>query len=149
MLLAHTQLDRNLELFDEEKHTGIIYAAAMEGVDVSPVVGGSKRYIAFGETKHGYGPGCILDIVGTNYVAEPHVTWFPWTTASQRYRHFKWAMEELAKDRQVFLTVEKEQMAFFEHFVKKGILRKVGYIENLAIVDEIHMYQYNKETKDE
>lgn len=116
----------------------------MEDVDISPMVGGAERYIGFGNTKHGYGPACIVDLAGTDYMAEPHVTWFPWTTPANRIVNFKWAMEHLAKTREVMLTVEKSQKKFFEHFVKKGILRKVGYLKNLPEVEEIHMYQYER-----
>lgn len=116
----------------------------MDGVDVSSFDGG-ERFIGFGDTKHGYGPACILDAVSTPYVVEPHVTWFPWTRPKDRIVNFKWAMAHLAETRQVFLTVEKKEMAFFEHFVRRGLLRKVGYLNNLPIVDEIHMYQYERE----
>lgn len=121
----------------------LIYAAALAGVDVSPCEG-AERFIGYGDTKHGYGPACIVDICGTPFVAEPHVTWFPWTSAANRITNFKWAMDYLAETRQVMLTVEKDQMAFFEHFVKRGVLRKIGYLRNLPVVEEIHMYQYER-----
>lgn len=136
--------DRNLELYNEEAHAPILFAAAMEGVDISPMVGAKARYIGYGETKHGYGPCCILDIAGTDYMSEPHVTWFPWTTPANHIAHFKWAMEELAQDKEVMLIVEKGQKNFFEHFVRRGILRKVGYLKNIPIHEEIHMYQYER-----
>lgn len=136
-----------IEKFDEERHTPIIYAAALEGVDISPTVGG-ERYIGFGNTKYGYGPACIVDDAGTQHVAEPHVTWFPWTSAADKIVNFKWAMNFFGKDRQVLLNVQKDQIEFFEHFVKRGFLRKVGFISDLPIVDEIHMYQYTNKEKD-
>lgn len=118
----------------------------VEGIDVSSVAGG-ERFIGYGDTKYGYAPACILDVVGTPYVAEPHVIWFPWTSAADRIVNFKWAMKYLAESREVFLTVQKDQIKFFEHFVKRGLLRKVGYLENMPIVDEIHMYQYKRSTQ--
>jgi hypothetical protein len=114
-----------------------------EGIDVSPLPG-SERFIGFGNTKDGYGPACIVDLVGTEYVAEPHVTWLPWTTPGNRIVNFKWAMKHLAETREVMLIVEKAQMKFFEHFVKKGLLRKIGYVDNLPEIEEMHMYQYKR-----
>ena len=137
----------NLEAYNEKKHGAILMAAALEGVDITPVVGGSERYVGFGDTTYGYGPTGILDIVGTEHVAEPHVTWFPWTTNANKVVNFKWAMLYLSKTREILITVEKAQMNFFEHFVKKGLLRKIGYLENLPIVEEIHMYQYRRKTQ--
>lgn len=139
-----SQLAYNIEPFNPEYHTPLLAAAAADGVDVSPVVGGADRFIGFGKTKHGYGPGCILDLVSTPYVVEPHVTWFPWVGLKDRIVHFKWAMDYLAQNKEVFLTVTKEQKVFFDHFVEKKILRKVGYLKDLPIVEEIHMYQYER-----
>ena len=137
-------LDHNLQPYNEHEHAAILYAAALEDTDIAPLPGG-VRYIGYGDTAHGYGPACIVDDTGTNYMAEPHVTWFPWTTKANRIVNFKWAMSHLAETRQVLLTVEKSQIKFFEHFVKRGILRKVGHLEDIPEVDEIHMYQYRKD----
>lgn len=136
------KLERSLQPITEA-HKGLIFAAALEGVDVSRC-DGAERYIGYGDTKYGYGPACIADFIGTEYVIEPHVTWFPWTTTKNRIVNFKWALEYLSKTKQILLTVQKKENLFFEHFVEKGILRKVGVIINLPIVEEIHMYQYEK-----
>lgn len=133
----------SLERYNPDVHTSILYAAAMDGVDTALLEGG-ERYIGFGDTKYGYGPACILDVVSTPYVAEPHVTWMPWTRPKDRIVNFKWAMNYLSETRQVFLTVEKKEIAFFEYFTKRGLLRKVGFLNNLPIVEEIHMYQYER-----
>lgn len=135
-------MERMLEPVNET-HEGILAAAALEGVDVEPAVQG-ERYICYGETTQGYGPGAILDLVSTPYVIEPHIIWFPWTSPKHRIAHFKWAMQLMAQTHEVLLNVQKDQIGFFEHFVKKGLLRKIGYIENLPIVEEIHMYQYRR-----
>lgn len=139
-------LERNLEPYNEEAHGALLLMATLQGMDTSPLVEG-KRFIGFGDTKNGYGPACILDLVETDYVAEPHVSWFPWTTPANRIAHFKWAMEYLAQSKQVLLTVEKSQIGFFEHFVKRKVLRKVGVIKDLPIVEEIHMYQYERKVQ--
>lgn len=137
-----TPLERNLEPYNQT-HDALLYAAALSDVDVSPAVQG-VRYVGYGETKYGYGPCCILDLAGTAYLAEPHVTWFPWTTPRQRIGHFKWYLEQVGKNSEVMLTVQKNQINFFEHFVKRNLLRKIGHIENLPIVEEVHMYQYKR-----
>lgn len=136
--------DRNLEYVGPQ-HAAILAALELEGIDTSPVVGGATRLIGYGKTKHGYGPACLLDIIHTDHTMEPHIIWFPWTSASQRISHFKWAMSLMAQTHQILFNVEKKEISFFEHFVKKGLLRKIGYIENLPIVEEVHMYQVNKE----
>lgn len=133
----------NIELYNPAEHDALVCAAALEGIDCSPAVE-ATRYIGYGNTKYGYGPACILDLCGTEHVAEPHVIWFPWLSAADKIVNFKWAMGYLAESREVFLTVQKDQISFFEHFVKRGILRKVGYLKNLPIVEEIHMYQYER-----
>lgn len=134
----------SLEPYVDSHHSPILAIAATEGVDTTPVVGGADRFIGFGKTKYGYGPGCILDVVSTPYVAEPHVTWFPWVALRDRIVHFKWALEYLAQEKEVFITVTKDQKVFFDHFVEKKFLRKVGYLKDLPIVEEIHMYQYER-----
>lgn len=134
----------SLQLYNQS-HDPLLIAAAAEGIDVKSI--GGVRYIGYGRTKHGPGPICIFDVVGTQYVAEPHVTWFPWVNADEKVKSFKWAIRQLAKDKEVLLNVQKDQIAFFEHFVKKGFLRKIGFIKNLPIVDEVHMYQYERDNK--
>jgi len=142
-----TQSEYNLEVYNNEAHDTILYAAALEGIDISPMVGAKVRYIGYGDTKHGYGPCCIVDVAGTDYMAEPHVTWFPWTTPANCITNFKWAMEHLSQDKEVMLIVEKDQKSFFEHFVRRGVLRKVGHLKNIPIHEEIHMYQYERKKK--
>lgn len=127
-------------------HQGILAAAALSGTDIESVVPGATRLIGYGDTKHGYGACCILDLVQTEHVMEPHIIWFPWTRPQDRIAQFKWAMELMRQTHHVLLNVEKRQIAFFEHFVKKGYLRKIGFIEDLPIVEEIHMYQIKRRT---
>lgn len=124
-----------------EHHGPLLAAAALEGTDLEPCVPNATRLVGYGDTKHGYGPACLIDVVHTDYVMEPHVTWFPWTTAANKIVNFRWAMNHMAQTHQVLLHIEKKQMNFFEHFAKRGFLRKIGYIDNLPLVDEIHMYQ--------
>lgn len=137
-------LEHKLEPLDNH-HISLLNAAALAGVDIE-MCPGAYRMIGYGDTEHGYGPACIVDIAGTEYVAEPHVTWFPWVGTKNKITNFKWAMDFLAQNRQVFLMAEKKEKDFFEHFVKRGLLRKVGHLENIPIVDEVHMYQYKGET---
>lgn len=139
-----SQPDRNLEYVGPQ-HTPLLVALALEGIDVSPVVGGATRMIGYGATKHGYGPACLLDLISTDYVVEPHIIWFPWTSSSQRVSHWKWAMRIMAKTHQILFNVEKKNISFFEHFTKKKLLRKIGVIQDLPIVEEIHMYQVKRE----
>lgn len=137
-----TQAHKLVEYSPE--HTGLLAAAALEGCDFQELVPNAQRYVGYGNTKYGYGPACVLDLTGTQYVAEPHVVWFPWTSAKDRVINFKWAMNLLAETREVLLNVAKEHAPFFDHFAKKGFVRKIGFIENLPIVEEIHMYQVNR-----
>lgn len=131
------------EAYVPEFHSGILMAAELAGCDVTPIVNG-RRYILFGDTKYGYGPACVFDDAGTEYVAEPHVTWFPWTSTADKIVNFKYGMKYLAESREILLTVQRDQKSFFEHFVKKGMLRKVGFLKNMPLVGEIHMYQYER-----
>ena len=137
-----TQLERSIEPCTAE-YDAVLITAALSGTDLTPCVDG-QRFVGIGNTKYGHGPACVIDLIETPYVAEPHVVWFPWTSPSDRILNFKWAMEYLGKEKEVFLTVQKSQISFFEHFAKKGFLRKVGFINNLPEVEEIHMYQYER-----
>lgn len=139
----HMKLERSLEYLAPH-HAGILAAAAMGGVDIEPVVGGATRLVGYGATKYGYGACCVLDIISTPYVMEPHIIWLPWITSAHKIVHFKWAVELMSRTHQVLLNVEKKHRAFFDHFAKKGTLRKIGYIENLPEVGEIHMYQVQR-----
>lgn len=134
------KLEHSLEYLAPH-HAPILSAAELSGVDTEAVVNGATRLIGYGNTKYGYGPACIIDVIATEYVMEPHVIWFPWVSPADKIVNFKWAMRLMIETHQVLLNVEKKYIPFFEHFVKKGFLRKIGYIENLPIVDEIHMYQ--------
>jgi hypothetical protein len=125
-------------------HQGILAAAALAGCDLDGVVAGATRLIGYGNTKYGYGPACVIDLLSTDYVMEPHVIWFPWTTAANKIVNFKWAMNLMAETHQVLLNVEKKHSSFFDHFARKGFLRKIGVIEDLPIVQEIHMYQVRR-----
>lgn len=135
--------EHKIELYDPAKHQDLIVAVGVTGLDISNCNGGT-RFIGYGNTKHGYAPACILDVAGTPYVFEPHVTWFPWVRPKDKIVNFKWAMQELAKSAEVMLTVQKDQTPFFEHFVKLGVLRKIGFINRLPEIGEVHMYQYER-----
>lgn len=136
-------MEHSLE-FLAPHHAGILSAAALSGCDLEVVLPGSTRLIGYGNTKYGYGPACVIDLVSTDYVMEPHVTWFPWTSTADKIVNFKWAMNLMAETHDVLLNVEKKYASFFDHFARKGFLRKIGYIENLPIVEEIHMYQVKR-----
>jgi hypothetical protein len=136
-------LERKLVEYSPE-HAGLLAAATLEGCDFTELVPNAQRYVGYGNTKYGYGPACVLDLTGTQYVAEPHVVWFPWTSARDRVLNFKWCMNLLAETREVLFNTAKEHAPFFDHFAKNGYIRKIGYIENLPIVEEIHMYQVNR-----
>lgn len=142
------QQARSLEHIGPQ-HQGLLAALALEGIDTSPVVGGATRLVGYGATKHGFGPACLLDLIGTEYVMEPHIIWFPWTTPQQRIAHFRWAIELMRGTHHLLFNVEKSQIGFFEHFVKRGLLRKIGVIEDLPIVEEIHMYQVKRRIPNE
>lgn len=139
---------RNFERLGAQ-HAALLVALGLSGVDVSPKVAGADRLVGYGDTRYGYGPACIIDLLGTQYVLEPHITWAPWTTAAQRIGHFKWFIATARKTHHLLFNVEKKEIKFFEHFKKRGLIRKIGVIEELQIVDEIHMYQVKKEPSNE
>lgn len=119
----------------------------MEGCNVAPAIEGD-RFIGFGNAKNGFGPVCIVDVKETPFVAEPHVTWFPWTPAKERIAAFKWAMEYYGQEKEVLLIVAKPSYNLHEHFVKRGLLRKIGFIDHMPEgTEQIHMYQYNRGRK--
>lgn len=135
--------EHSLEYYSPH-HAPILAAAALSGVDTEPIIQGATRLIGYGATKYGYGAACIIDLIYTDYVMEPHVIWFPWVSVANKIVNFKWAMNLMSETHQVLLHIEKKQKNFFDHFVKKNFLRKIGHIENLPVVEEIHMYQVQR-----
>lgn len=131
--------------YSDVEHGKLLAVAAIDGCDFSEIVPNAQRYVGYGATKHGYGAACVLDLTGTQYVAEPHVVWFPWTSRKDKIVNFKWAMSMLAETREVLLNVSKENAVFFDHFARNKFLRKIGVIEVPASEEkEIHMYQVNR-----
>lgn len=135
------------EAYQPAAHDGMLMAALLEGCDTRCHVEGAERMIVHGKTKHGLGPIGVVDLVSTPYINEPHVAWFPWTTPAAKIQAFKWAMKLWGKDKRVVLYVKKDQTSFFDHFVKNGLLRHAGYLEDIPLVEEIHIYQYNRRTE--
>jgi hypothetical protein len=127
----------------DESFTPLLHAAAMSGCDVTPKIAG-VRYVGFGHGDYGYGPVCLVDVTETAFVAEPHVIWLPWCPPRERIEAFKWSMEYFSKSKQVLLIILKPYKDFYEHFVKRGQLRKIGFVDSLPAEagEEIHMYQY-------
>jgi hypothetical protein len=130
------------------QHDQLLAEVTALGCDITQTIPNSKRIIGYGNGVNGYGPMGLLDLTNTEYVAEPHVIWFPWTTKRSKISLFKYVVEILAKTHEVLLNVQKEHILFFDHFAKQGYIRKIGYITNLPIVEEIHMYQYHKTQRD-
>lgn len=126
-----------------EEHVPFLMAAALAGVNIDPMYGGN-RYIGYGHSKYGFGPVCLIDAKETPYVVEPHVEWFPWCSRREIFAAFKWAMDYWAKDRVVMLAVLKKDNSLHEQCVKRGLLRKIGFLEALPqeVGSEIHFYQY-------
>lgn len=125
-----------------QEHIDILMAAALAGVDVEPCVNGI-RTIYYGDTQYGYGPVAIVDTAGTEYVAEPHVTWFPWVSKRDKILNFQAYLKTVGNGtQQLMIITEKKENLFYEHFVKRGVLRKVGHLINVPLVDEVHFYQY-------
>jgi len=121
--------------------------ASFKGCDIDQKLAGAVRLIGYGDTKNGYGPACLIDVISTPYIHEPHVTWFPWVTAKNKIVNFKWAMNKLSETHEVLLNIEKKHKAFFDHFSRPGgLLRKIGYIEIPATDEkEIHQYQVRRQ----
>lgn len=138
-------LERSFEVY-EEHHIPLLAHAAMMGTNITQAPW-SERFIGYGDTENGFGAACILDIIETPQLLEPHIIWFPWTTARNRIENFMWGLEHLSKINELFFSVQKDQISLFEHFTKKGLFRKVGYLTNMKDIEEIHMYQYNRRTE--
>lgn len=135
-----SQLERSLEPF-AEYHIPLLAHAVMMGTNITQAEW-SERFIGYGDTVNGFGAACIIDIIETPYLLEPHIIWFPWTSPRNRVENFKWGCDHLSKLNPLFFTVQKDQMSFFEHFTKNKMLRKVGYLKDIKEIEEIHMYQY-------
>lgn len=80
----------------------------------------------------------VVDFKETPFVIEPHVQWMD-CSMRDKYLSFKWAINGWKKT--VFLIVSKENIEFYEQWVKRGLLRKVGALTIPQAKEEIHMYQ--------
>lgn len=116
----------------------LLQLAAMKGVDINPLEG-YERVLGWAETKKGFLPIAIIDLKQTPYVVEPHVSWMPWASSRDIYEGFKWFVGQFNKT--VFITAVKQNCSFYEMMVKRGILRKIGFLEVKEASDEIHFYQ--------
>lgn len=117
----------------------VLVMAESMGTDLTPLAGG-QRYMGWGHTeKYGFAPMAVLDVNETEYVIEPHITWLPWVSAREICAAFKWFIETRRKV--VFLIILKQHHKFYEHWVKRGLLKKVGVLPVPAEAgEEIHMY---------
>lgn len=125
-------------------HEPLLAAAKLAGTELDAVIPNAVRLIGYGNTKSGYGPACVVDVLQSEYVCEPHVIWFPWVGAKDKIINFKWIMNLITESHHVMLNIEKKHIAFFEHFAKRGYIRKIGVMEDLPLVEEIHMYQIKR-----
>lgn len=136
-----TQSGRRVEPI-EEFHVPLIVSAAQSGCDVT-VTPESERYIVYGKTRYGDGPVAIVDVKETPYEVEPHIIWLPWTTTREKIECIN-DLGDLWVGKVILLMTLKKFSGFFDHFIKKGKLRKIGFIDGLPkeVGEEIHLYQY-------
>lgn len=68
-----------------------------------------------------------------------------WRTPEQIFRKLRQAEVLSGQGKTVFLIILKEHASFYEQWLKRGVLRKVGvlYVAEAA-TDEVHMYQQDK-----
>jgi len=117
----------------------LLQTLSISGVDVESMVGG-QRYMGWADMGKGFEPAAIVDVNETIYVIEPHITWFPWTSNKTQYLAFKWFIE--IQDKTVFMPILKEVCGFYDQWVKRGLLRKIGVLKvSKEAGEEIHMYQ--------
>ncbi|TVM02754.1 MAG: hypothetical protein CV087_08805 [Candidatus Brocadia sp. WS118] len=116
----------------------LLMLAELQGVDITPLAG-ADRVLGWAETKNGYMPIAVIDLVQTPYVVEPHVSWLPWASPRDKYEGFIWFIRQF--DKTVFITVLKKYNDFHEMLVKRKILRKIGVLEVKQASEQIHFYQ--------
>lgn len=110
-----------------------------EGIDPMP---GAVRYIVYvGKKAVGVG-----DVRENMAVAEPHITWFKEATLREMCIAFLEGIRFFAKEKPVVLSVTKENYDFYDQWVRRGLLRKIGKVIDIEFgdIEEIHMYQVNR-----
>lgn len=125
----------------DETHNNVLAAAQAAGVDTTPLYG-ALRSIYYGDTIYGYGPVAIIDTVGTNYIPEPHVTWFPWVSNRNKVKNFNGYIQIVRDNNtQIMIITSLAENKFYEHFVKRKQLRKIGHMIGVPEIKEVHFYQ--------
>lgn len=118
-----------------------IIDAADKGMDIRSLIGAEPLIV----TVEGLPIG-ICNLIEAEGMLEPHVVWHPEATMRQKYVGFLNGMKELGARKNVLLMAIEDQKDFYEMWVERGVLRKVGVIEDIPEknVINIHMYQLRR-----
>jgi len=104
-----------------------------EGIEPMP---GASRFIAYLKRI----PVAVSDLRESMAVNEPHITWLPGVTIRQKREMFLEGMRFLS-GKPIILAVPKSNNGFYEQWVRRGLLRKVGFFDEIPEIEEIHYYQ--------
>lgn len=126
----------------EEKHSKFMEELAQSGIETAQRVG-AFRCIAEDNEK----PIGLVDFWEDEAFVEPHIDWHPKATKREKYRVFVAGMNDFLGFKSVILKVADSETPFFDMWVKRGALRKVGILEDVSIgnVKELHIYQLRRD----
>ena len=93
--------------------------------------GGGEAHLLFAKTSRGEIPVGIVTVTEFNFYAWPHVVWFPEATSRHRIECTVHYLCELKKVMPAMIIPEKQDVPFFRHVCKYGVLRPVGKADAL------------------
>lgn len=109
--------------------------------NVEPMEGATRYIVYVGDKAVGVG-----DVRENQVVIEPHITWLSGVTKRQMSEAFLEGLRHFGRIKNVVLSVTLSNCSFYDQWVKRGLLRKVGFIEGIDFenIGEIHIYQLNR-----
>lgn len=102
----------------------------------------------FANTTNGAKEVGFVTLIETPATIEPHVAWVNGASNRNRYEGFLLVLSLLRKIKPVLIMTQAKDHPFFDRFVSKKALRKVGILKDLEVggsITDIHIYQAGKE----
>jgi hypothetical protein len=85
-----------------------------------------------------------LNIIETSAIYEPHVDWLPAARKRDRITAIRLVLRDLAAQKPTIITARTAIAPYWGVWVKRGVLRQVGTIQNVPVLHQIHIFQVNQ-----
>jgi hypothetical protein len=85
-------------------------------------------------------PAALLNLIETPLAFEPHLQWFPWATKREIYKGCLKVRDYITKIKNM-IVMTACAVDFYDAWAKRGLIRKVGYLQSGGI----HIYEAVKQ----